>query len=127
MTGLRSDLGRARGLGSAKEGVQHWWLQRVTALLLAPLVIWFLVGLVAHVGDGHRAVTQWLSGPLTLGVFTVLLAAGFWHLALGVQVVIEDYVPREGWKIALILVAKLGCLVLALAGILSLFYIAFGG
>ena len=127
MTGLRSDLGRARGLGSAKEGVHHWWLQRVTALALVPLVIWFLVWLVAHFGDGHRAVTRWLGNPLTLGAFVLLLTAGFWHLALGLQVVIEDYIRGEGWKIALVLLAKLGCLVLALAGILSLFFIAFGG
>jgi len=127
MTGFRSELGRIRGLGSAKEGVQHWWAQRITALLMVPLMVWFLIGLVAHVGDGHRAAVRWLSSPITFGAFLLLLGAGFWHLALGLQVVIEDYVQREGCKIAAILVAKLACLVLALAGMLSLFYIVFGG
>jgi succinate dehydrogenase / fumarate reductase membrane anchor subunit len=126
MTQFRNEIARVRGLGAAKEGVQHWWLQRVTAVLLVPLVIWFLIGLIAHVGDGHRAVTRWLGSPVALGGFLLLLGAGFWHLALGLQVVIEDYVHREGTRIALILLAKFACIVLALAGALSLFYIAFG-
>ncbi len=127
MTRFRNDLARVRGLGSAKEGVQHWWLQRVTAIVLVPLTIWFLVGLVAHVGEGHRAVVRWLDDPVPFACFLLLLGAGFWHLALGLQVVIEDYVHREGLKITLILLAKFACIALALAGILSLFYIAFGG
>jgi succinate dehydrogenase / fumarate reductase membrane anchor subunit len=127
MAGFRNELARVRGLGSAKEGVQHWWLQRVTAIVLVPLVIWFLIGLVAHVGDGHRAVVRWLGSPVALGGCLLLLGAGFWHLALGLQVVIEDYVHREGLKLALLVAMKLACLVLALAGILSLLFIAFGG
>lgn len=124
--GFRNEMARVRGLGAAKEGVQHWWVQRVTAILLVPLVVLFLIGLVAHTGEGYRAVTRWLSNPLTIGGFLLLLGAGFWHLALGLQVVIEDYVHREGCKIALILVTKFLCLALALAGALSLLYIAFG-
>jgi succinate dehydrogenase / fumarate reductase membrane anchor subunit len=127
MRTLRSDLGRVRGLGSAKEGVQHWWLQRVTAIALVPLVIWFLVGLVAHSGADHATVTAWLGGPVTLGLFLILLGAGLWHLALGMQVVIEDYVLREGLRLALILLVKFGCIVLMLAGAIALLTIAFGG
>ena len=126
MMRLRNDLARARALGSAKEGVQHWWLQRVTAILLVPLTIWFLIELVAHVGAGRREVMHWLDAPIPLAGFLLLLGAGFWHLALGLQVVIEDYVHHEGLKLALILLTKFGCLALALAGMLSLFYIAFG-
>jgi succinate dehydrogenase / fumarate reductase membrane anchor subunit len=127
MRGLRSELGRVRGLGSAKEGVQHWWLQRVTAVALVPLVIWFLIGLVAHAGADHATVTDWLGGPVTLGLFLILLGAGLWHLALGMQVVIEDYVLREGLRLALILLVKFGCIVLMLAGAIALLTIAFGG
>lgn len=126
MSSFRNDLARVRGLGSAKEGVQHWWLQRVTAILLVPLTIWFLIELVAHVGAGRREVLHWLDNPVPFAGFLLLLGAGFWHLALGVQVVIEDYVHREGCKLALILLVKFACLALALAGMLSLFYIAFG-
>jgi succinate dehydrogenase / fumarate reductase, membrane anchor subunit len=122
-----SDLGRVRGLGSAKEGVQHWWLQRLTAVALVPLVVWFLIGLVAHSGADHAAATQWLASPVTLGLFLVLLGAGLWHLALGMQVVIEDYVHREGLRLALVVLVKFGCIALALAGAISLFTIAFGG
>ena len=126
MSRFRNDIARVRGLGSAKEGVQHWWLQRVTAILLVPLTIWFLIGLVAHVGAGRREILHWLDNPIPFAGFLLLLGAGFWHFALGVQVVIEDYVHREGLKLALILLVKFACLALALAGMLSLFYIAFG-
>lgn len=126
MRGLRSDLGRVRGLGSAKEGVQHWWLQRVTAVALVPLLIWFLIGLIAHSGADHQAVTVWLGNPVTFGLFLLLLGAGLWHLALGLQVVIDDYVHGEAMRLALILLVKFGCIALALTGAIALFIIAFG-
>ncbi|MEX0809484.1 MAG: succinate dehydrogenase, hydrophobic membrane anchor protein [Dongiaceae bacterium] len=126
MRGLRSDLGRVRGLGSAKEGVQHWWLQRVTAVALVPLLVWFLIGLIAHSDADHQTVTAWLGSPVTFGLFLLLLGAGLWHLALGLQVVIEDYVLGEGMRLALILLVKFGCIVLALTGAIALASIAFG-
>ena len=127
MSDHRTALGRVRGLGSAKEGVAHWWVQRVTALLLIPLVIWFVAALLAHMGADYAGVIAWLHQPLTYGIMVVLLGAVFWHATLGLQVVIEDYVPGEAAKLALILLTKGACLGLFMAGFVSLSKIAFAG
>ena len=123
----RTALARVRHLGSAKEGVAHWWAQRVTALLLVPLVLWFVAALLAHTGADHAAVKAWLARPVSYGLVLVLLGAVFWHAALGLQVVVEDYVHGEGTKLALILLAKAACLGLFIAGFVSLSKIAFSG
>ena len=127
MSDHRTALGRVRGLGSAKEGVAHWWMQRVTALLLIPLVIWFVAALLAHMGADYAGVIAWLHQPLTYGLMVVLLGAVFWHATLGLQVVIEDYVQGEAAKLALILLAKGACLGLFMAGFVALSKIAFAG
>lgn len=127
MSDTRSALARTRGLGAAKEGLRHWWAQRVTALLLIPLVIWFVIGLVIHTGADHAAVTDWLSAPVTYGLMLVLLGATFWHGALGLQTVIDDYIGGEWQKLALVLLAKLACLGLFVAGYVALTIIAFVG
>jgi succinate dehydrogenase / fumarate reductase membrane anchor subunit len=123
---FRTELGRVRGLGAAKEGVHHWWMQRVSAIALVPLTLWFVIALVAHVGDDYAAARAWLASPVTFGLMVLLIGATFYHAQLGLQVVIEDYIHREGWKITLILVTKLASLVLALAAIVALLVIAFG-
>ncbi len=123
----RTALARARGQGAAKEGLRHWWAQRVTALLLIPFVVWFVIGLVVHTGADHAAVTDWLSEPVTYGLMLVLLGAVFWHAALGLQVVIDDYVDTEWRRLVLTLLAKLACLGLFVAGYISLTIIAFAG
>lgn len=123
----RSALARVRGLGSAKEGVGHWWAQRVSALLLIPLLLWFVAALVYHTGTDHAGVTLWLGAPVTYGAMLVLLGALFWHAALGLQVVTEDYVTGGALKIALILLTKAACLGLFVAGFVALTIIAFAG
>ena len=127
MTDHRTALGRARGLGSAKEGVAHWWVQRVTALLLIPLVLWFVASLLAHLGADYTGVIAWLHEPLTYGLMVLLLGAMFWHAALGLQVVLEDYVHGEAAKLVSILLAKGACLGLFMAGFVALSKIAFAG
>jgi len=127
MTDHRTALGRARGLGSAKEGVAHWWVQRVTALLLIPLVLWFVASLLAHLGADYAGVIAWLHEPLTYGLMVLLLGAMFWHAALGLQVVLEDYVQGEAAKLGSILLAKGACLGLFMAGFVALSKIAFAG
>jgi succinate dehydrogenase / fumarate reductase membrane anchor subunit len=124
-TAFRSDLARVRGLGSAKEGVQHWWMQRVSAIALVPLTLWFVIAVVAHTGADYAATRAWLASPATFTLMVLLIGATFYHAALGLQVVVEDYVHAEGAKIAIILIMKLACLVLALAAIVALMFIAF--
>ncbi len=123
---LRTELGRVRGLGSAREGVQHWWMQRVSAVALVPLTLWFVIAVVAHSGADYEATRAWLGAPVTFGLMALLTGATFYHAQLGLQVVIEDYVHGEGAKIALILATKLGCLALAFAAVVALMVIAFG-
>ena len=89
---LRTPLARAMGLGSAKEGVQHWWAQRVSAVALVLLGLWFVASLIALAGADHLRVVAWLHGPLAAVLTILMLAAVFYHTALGLQVVIEDYV-----------------------------------
>jgi succinate dehydrogenase / fumarate reductase membrane anchor subunit len=108
MNDLRSPIARVRGLGSAKDGTHHWWLQRVTAVALVPLVVWFAIS-------------------LTMIMLILVIAVGFWHAALGLQVVIEDYVHAKGWRIGLDMAVKFAAAALTLAGIVAIFRIAFGG
>lgn len=115
---LRSDLGRVRGLGAAKEGVAHWWAQRVTALALVPLTLWFASSVVSLVGADHAAVVDWIGSPVPAVLLVLLIVATFHHAQLGLQVVIEDYVHAEGMKVALILLVKGAA---ALLGVVSLF------
>jgi succinate dehydrogenase / fumarate reductase membrane anchor subunit len=110
---LRSPLGRARGLGSARAGSHHWWAQRLTALALVPLTLWFIFSVIHLSGASHQVVIDWLSAPLTLGLMLALIAATFHHLQLGVQVVIEDYVHDERVKMAAVLAVKALCILLA--------------
>lgn len=124
---LRSPLGRVRGLGSAKEGVGHWWAQRVTSVALVPLVLWLVVSLIGLIGADHGAFTAWVRQPLNAVLMTLLLVAGFHHLQLGLQVVIEDYLHHEGARIAAILIVKFAAALLGLCGIFSVLKIAFGG
>lgn len=124
---LRSALGKARGLGSAKEGTGHWWAQRWTALALVPLVLWFVASVIALSGADHAALLAWAGSPVPAGLLILLIAATFYHGALGLQVVIEDYVSSEGIKIAALLLNKAIMTVLALTGILAVLTILFEG
>jgi succinate dehydrogenase / fumarate reductase membrane anchor subunit len=92
----RTPLGRVRGLGSAKEGVAHWWAQRLTALALIPLTLWFVISVVQMIGADPPQVVEWIGSPVTAILLIVLIGATFHHAQLGVQVVIEDYV-HTGW------------------------------
>ena len=123
---FRTELARVRGLGPAKEGVRHWWMQRVSAIALVPLTLWFVIALVAHTGADYVAVRGWLGSPVTFGLMVLVIGATFYHAQLGLQVVIEDYIHHEGVKIGLVLLTKLASLVLALSAIIALLIIAFG-
>jgi succinate dehydrogenase / fumarate reductase membrane anchor subunit len=119
MKSLRSPLGRMRGLGSAKDGTAHWWAQRVTAVALVPLTLWFVAATIALVGRPPGDVAAWVADPFRATLLIALLVALFHHAQLGLQVVIEDYVHAEGAKLVLLFVVKGACWVLASIGIVS--------
>jgi succinate dehydrogenase / fumarate reductase, membrane anchor subunit len=116
---MRSPLGRARGLGSAKAGAAHWWAQRLTALALLPLTLWFLCAAVRMIGATRDDVVSWMAGPLPLVLMIALVIATFHHLQLGLQVVIEDYVENHVLRVGAVLLVKALALLLALACIVS--------
>ncbi len=124
---MRSPLGRVRGLGSAREGAGHWWAQRMTALALVPLALWFVAALIGLTGADHATARAWIAAPVPAALLVLLIVASFYHGALGIQVIIEDYVHHEGAKLAaLIAVAGLS-LMLGLAGVLAVLTVLFGG
>ena len=100
---LRTPLARARGLGSAHSGVHHWWAQRLTALALLPLTLWFLCAAVRMIGATRDDVVSWMAGPLPLVLMIALVIATFHHLQLGLQVVIEDYVENHALRVGAVL------------------------
>lgn len=124
---IRSPLARARGLGSAKDGVGHWWAQRVSAVALIPLTLWFVFSLVAHAGGSHAQVIDWLSSPLVAVPLVLYLAALFYHSQLGLQVVVEDYVHAEWLKLGTLIVLQFANIALAVCAIFSVLKIALGG
>jgi succinate dehydrogenase / fumarate reductase, membrane anchor subunit len=124
---MRSPLGRAIGLGSAKEGADHWWAQRLSAVALVILGLWFVASVIALAGADRAAVVAWLHNPLAAILTLLLIGAVFYHVALGVQVVIEDYVHNDLVKIPSLVAMRLCCFALAVAGFFAVLRIAFGG
>jgi succinate dehydrogenase / fumarate reductase membrane anchor subunit len=121
----RSPLGRALGRGSARDGVEHWWSERISAVALAPLMALFVVWIVIHAGDDYTAFIAWLKTPAATSLMTLLLISLFYHTALGLQVVIEDYVHSQA-KFPLLVGMRLGCFGLAVIGVIATLRIAFG-
>lgn len=122
---LRSPLGRAIGLGSAKEGVAHWWAQRVTAIALVPLLLWFVIAIVALAGADRATFVAWVHHPVPAVLLVLLLIATFYHGELGLQVVIEDYVENEALRLGLIIVMRLAAILLAALGIFAVLKLSF--
>ena len=123
---LRTPLGRALGLGSAKDGTSHWWSQRVSAAALAILGPWFVFALIGLDGFDFETVSMWLRAPLNAILMIILVATLFYHSSLGVQVVIEDYVHDSGNKVVSMVLAKFLHLFVAVVGIFAVLRISFG-
>lgn len=106
-----------------KEGPQHWWWERVTAVALIPLTLWFLASIIGHSARDYSAFIAWLSMPSSAFMMVLLLVILFYHAALGIQVILQDYVHSAGKDLVLIIM-RLGCLTLAAAGTLAVVRIA---
>lgn len=121
----KTDYARVQGLGAAGDGVHHWWMQRISSIALIPLTILFVIPFARALGDGYAAM---LATYQTFGhalVAVLFFLVGFWHLAQGVQVVVEDYVPHKPTRVALLLANTLLCGTLAVAGSLAVATILF--
>ncbi len=123
----RSALGRARGLGSAKDGVHHWWAERLSALALIPLTVWFVASVVSMAGADYYAMRDWLGNPVIAGLLILVVVTTFYHGALAMQVVIEDYVHNEPVKWFAVLAVKAASVLLGLSGVLAVLVVLFKG
>jgi succinate dehydrogenase / fumarate reductase membrane anchor subunit len=123
---LRTPLAKVRGLGSAKEGVEHWWHQRLTSLALIPLTLWFVYAVVTLSGADYKTVAAWGGAPLNAIFLVLLIGTTFHHTVAGCQVVIEDYVHNEVLKTLSLITLKFVAIVLAAAGIFAVLKLALG-
>ncbi|MCO6415249.1 succinate dehydrogenase, hydrophobic membrane anchor protein [Siccirubricoccus sp. KC 17139] len=121
---LRSPLGRVRGLGSAKGGTHHWWMQRVSSMALLPLMLWFTISAALLAGDSYAATLAWIGRPVNAVLLLATIGIAFQHTASGIQVIIEDYANSEWAKMAGILATKAVCWLLALVAALAVLRIA---
>jgi succinate dehydrogenase / fumarate reductase membrane anchor subunit len=117
---MQAPLARARGLGSARSGSRHWSLQRVSALALAPLTVWFVISFMALISADHRSYSQWIGSPLNAVLMILLVIVLFHHMSLGLQVIAEDYLHTDWIKLFAIISIQFGCLVLVVAGVVSI-------
>ena len=124
---LQTPLRRARGLGSAKSGTKHWWAQRVTAVALIPLSIWFVIAMITATGNDYNDARQFIGNPINAVLFSLLIVATFHHAQLGLQVVIEDYVHNKPMVIGLLIITKGTVIVLGVSAIFAVISITFGG
>lgn len=121
---MRTPLAEAHGLGPAKEGVGHWWAQRISALALVPLTPWFVFAIAARAGGGYEEMAAWLSSPVVAVAMSLYLAALFYHSQLGLQVVLEDYVDSEWLKYVSLVALQFANIVLAAASIFAVLWMA---
>lgn len=126
MRSYQTAVNRALGLGSAKNGFIAWWRQRVSAVLLIPLLAWLGIFLALQAGAGFERVHAWVANPVNSVLMITTLAVLLFHTAVGIQVIIEDYVETAGLKAASILLVHFGCFVLTVAGSLAVVRIALG-
>ena len=124
---LRSHLGRVRGLGSSNDGVNHWWMQRLTGIALVPLSLWFVFSIVGLVGAELSTVTNWVGRHYNPVLLVLLVICMFYHAQLGLQVVIEDYIHSESTKVTLLVLIKLGALLLGACSAFAVIRLTFGG
>ena len=124
---MRSDLGRARGLGANKGGTEHWMAERLTALALVPLTLWFVYSVISLLGAPRAVAMAWAGSPVNATLLIALLLITFKHLVLGVQVVMEDYIRSEGIRFASVVALKAAAGLFCIAGVIATIKLAFAG
>ncbi len=121
---LRTPLGQVQGLGSAKSGALHFWRQRATAVVLVPLTLWFVWTVARYTGAEHAEVRHFFANPLNAGLMLIFVFAGVYHMALGIQVIIEDYIHRESTKLALFVLNQFAAFAVAIVCAIAILRLA---
>jgi succinate dehydrogenase / fumarate reductase membrane anchor subunit len=124
---MRTPLSRVRGLGSAKDGTDHFWMQRLTALANIPLMLALVVLVLAGTGADHTTAKSLLSHPLAAVILLLAIVSGCHHMRLGMQVIIEDYVHHEGLKTLSLMINVFFTVTVALIAILAVVKLWLGG
>lgn len=125
-SGMRTPLARVRGLGSAKSGTEHFWEQRLTSVALVPLTLAAIIIVIALIGRNHAAVVQILGSPLVAIIMLLFIYATVYHMKLGLQSVLEDYVHDTGLKLVLLIGNTFCCVILGLACTYAILKLSFG-
>jgi succinate dehydrogenase / fumarate reductase membrane anchor subunit len=115
------------GQGAARDGVRHWWRQRLTSLALVPLTVWFVVSLLALPSLGYATLLAWMSQSTTALLLILLVLTVAWHSQLGLRVVVEDYVHGAGARTLTLVLSMFAHVLLAAAGVFAVLRVAFGG
>ncbi|MEQ9478681.1 MAG: succinate dehydrogenase, hydrophobic membrane anchor protein [Algiphilus sp.] len=123
---LRSPLSRARGLGASKQGTHHWYVQRISAVAMLPLMLWLIFAIAGLAGSDHGAVAEWVASPVNTTLLVILVATMFYHALLGTQVVIEDYLHHEGAKMAVLIATRFALIVGSVIGVVAVLKTSFG-
>lgn len=126
-SGMKTPLGRVRGLGSARSGAHHWWHERLSSVASLILLIWFFVSLLRLPDFSYPTLREWLAAPIGAVPMLLLIVTLFWHLAGGLRVVVEDYVHEEGSKLFWLVLIKFGSLLGAGLCLFAVAKLAFGG
>jgi len=121
---FQSPLGKARGLGSTHEGAHHWLMERATAVVILPLVVWVIYSMVELRGTSYWEFTQWLTQPGNATLMILFIASVYYHAVMGLQVVIEDYVGSHAKKMLLIIGTKIAFTFMGVASVFSILKIA---
>ncbi|WP_374844430.1 succinate dehydrogenase, hydrophobic membrane anchor protein [Brucella pituitosa] len=127
MSDMRTPLGKVRGLGSAKEGTGHFWFQRMSAVALVPLVLFFIGLVISLHGASYAEVKAVLAYPFTALVMALFVLTGVYHMRLGMQVIIEDYIHGEGMKVLLVMLNTFFTVFVGVACVYAILKLSFGG
>jgi len=121
---MRAPLAQVRGHGSAKSGAHHWWAQRLSAIALVPLFLWFVASLVFIATADYTTAAEWVRSPYNSALLILLIGALFYHAQLGMQVVFEDYISTPWLQVASIILVKFLAMLLAVVAIVAVLSIA---